>query len=263
VSAHLQANELTMRFEGVTANDDITIEVSPGEVVGLIGPNGAGKTTLFNCVTGFLRPTSGSVRLDGSDITALPPDERARLGMVRTFQQTDLFDHLDVRENLLLGRHARYGVKPWRSILGLPSAFRAEASARDTVDRIAQTIGLGDALGRRIDELPYGARRLVEVGRALAAEPRLLLLDEPSAGMDGRETAYFAQLLREIHESRGLSMLVIEHDVAFVMGLCRRIYVLDFGRLIAVGSPDEIRDNADVRAAFLGTESVRVVRSRE
>jgi len=248
---HLIATGITKRYAGLVALDEVDIEVQPDEVVGLIGPNGAGKTTLFNCLTGFTPLTRGAATFEGADITALAPPARAKLGMARTFQQAQLFGHLTVEENLLLGRHRHYRARAWQSALGL--GRRAETSARKYVRDVAGECGLASVLTARIGDLPYGTQRMVEVARALATEPVMLLLDEPGAGMDSTESAYFARLLRQIHEERSLSMLVIEHDVALVSAVCDRVYVLDFGRMIMEGSPDEIRSDERVRAAYLGS----------
>jgi branched-chain amino acid transport system ATP-binding protein len=253
-AGHLVGVSITKRYVGLVALDEVDIEVRPGEAVGLIGPNGAGKTTLFNCLTGFAPPTRGAVNFDGAEITELSPAARARQGMARTFQQAQLFGHLTVEENLLLGRHRHYRARAWQSALGLGRS--SEAHARAYVRNVAAECGLAPVLQARIGDLPYGTQRMVEVARALATEPVLLLLDEPGAGMDSGESAYFARLLRRIHEERNLSMLVIEHDVALVSTVCDRIYVLDFGRMITVGSPEQVRGDERVRAAYLGSKMV-------
>jgi len=236
MSGSLSAAGLTTRFAGVVALHEVDLEVRPGEIVGLIGPNGAGKTTCFNSLTGFVTPNEGTVVLNGEDVTALPPAERARRGMVRTFQQVVLFKHLSVRENLLLGRHIHYGANGLSGVLRTPKARAAERAAEEHVE--------GD--------LPYGTQRMVEVARALAAEPSVLLLDEPGAGMDPTESDYFGDLLLQIHDGNH-SVVLIEHDVPMVLRVCDRIYVLQFGKLIAQGSPDEIRANAAVREAYFGS----------
>jgi branched-chain amino acid transport system ATP-binding protein len=245
-------SSISKRYAGLLANDEVDIEVHPGEVVGLIGPNGAGKTTLFNCITGFTPLTAGRVWLDGRDVTALPPAVRAQLGMARTFQQAKLFGHLTVSENLLLGRHRHYRARAWQSALGL--GRRAERDASAYVRSVAEECGdLSQVLDAPVGDLPYGTQRMVEVARALSSEPSILLLDEPGAGMDSNESAYFGQLIRRIHDQRQLSMLIIEHDVALVAAVCDRVYVLDFGQLIMDGTPDEVRNDARVREAYLGT----------
>ena len=250
---HLVGSEMTKRYAGLLAVDAVTVEVRPGEVVGLIGPNGAGKTTLFNCLTGFTPLTSGRVELDGRDVTPLAPAARAQLGVARTFQQAKLFNHLTVAENLLLGRHRHYRARAWQAALGLGRG--AEREARDSVGLVAGECGLSPVMDAPVGDLPYGTQRMVEVARALATEPVILLLDEPGAGMDSAESAYFAGVIRGIHEQRGLSMLIIEHDVALVSAVCDRVYVLDFGELIMDGTPVQIRSDDRVRAAYLGAGS--------
>ncbi|HEY3239617.1 MAG TPA: ABC transporter ATP-binding protein [Acidimicrobiia bacterium] len=249
---HLEADRMTKHFTGVVALDDVTIEVRPGEIVGLIGPNGAGKTTFFNCVTGFTTPTDGRVRLDGADVTGWPPASRARQGLARTFQQAKLFGHLSVRENLLLGRHLHYGASALQAALRTPRARVAERAAIDHVEEVAERCGLTAVLGARVGDLPYGTQRMVEVARAVATEPAVLLLDEPAAGMDTAESTYFGELLVGVHYG-DRSILLIEHDVPLVLRVCHRIYVLDFGRLIATGTAEEIRTDDRVRAAYFGS----------
>ncbi|MDQ1500996.1 MAG: branched-chain amino acid transport system ATP-binding protein [Actinomycetota bacterium] len=252
MSGSLQACGLTTRFAGVVALHDVDIQVHPGEIVGLIGPNGAGKTTCFNSLTGFVTPNEGRVVLGGEDVTDLPPAERARRGMVRTFQQVVLFKHLSVRENLLLGRHIHYGANGLQGVLRTGRARAAERVAEEHVEAVAARCGLTPLLDAPAGDLPYGTQRMVEVARALSAEPSVLLLDEPAAGMDPTESDYFGDLLLQIHDGHH-SVVLIEHDVPMVLRVCDRIYVLQFGQLIAQGSPDEIRANAAVREAYFGS----------
>jgi branched-chain amino acid transport system ATP-binding protein len=251
VSGHLEGIEITKRYAGLVANNAVELEVRPGEVVGLIGPNGAGKTTLFDCLTGFTPVTSGRVRLDDRDITDLPPATRAELGMARTFQQAKLFGHLTVAENILLGRHRHYRARAWQSALGF--GRRAEREADAAAREVANECGLAPVLDAPVGDLPYGTQRMVEVARALATEPTILLLDEPGAGMDSNESAYFGTLIRRIHDERQLSMLIIEHDVALVSAVCDRVYVLDFGSLIMEGTAAQVRSDKRVRDAYLGS----------
>lgn len=253
-AGHLEVRGLSKRFAGLTAVDDVDLEVRPGEIVGLIGPNGAGKTTTFNCITGFEPPTSGVVLLDGEDITEVEPAARAALGMARTFQQSRLFGHLTVRENLLLGRHLHYGAGVVASALRTRKARAAEREAVAAVEALAEPCGISDVLDLPVGGLPYGTQRMIEVCRAMALDPEILLLDEPAAGMDPTESRYFGELLRRIHDVRGYSVLLIEHDVGMVLRVCDRVYVLEFGRLIAEGTPAEIRDDPAVRAAYFGSE---------
>ncbi|HUR75791.1 MAG TPA: ABC transporter ATP-binding protein [Sporichthya sp.] len=251
MSGHLIGTGLTKRFAGLVANDGIDIEVRPGEIVGLIGPNGAGKTTLFNCVSGAERLTAGSIALGGVDMTAMSAASRARLGIARTFQQSQLFHHLSVEENLLLGRHRRYGSGALRNALGLNRG--PERGAQSVVRTIAEQCGLTPVLNAPVGDLPYGTQRMVEVARALAIEPEILLVDEPAAGMDSVESEYFGRTLRRISREREISVLIIEHDVAMVLTICDRVYVLNFGRLISQGTPAEIRADDRVRAAYFGS----------
>ncbi|MGQ0465794.1 MAG: ABC transporter ATP-binding protein [Sporichthyaceae bacterium] len=251
MTGHLIGHQLTKRYSGLVANDGVDIEVRPGEIVGLIGPNGAGKTTCFNCLTGAQSLTSGRVVLNGKDVTKLPASERARLGLARTFQQAQLFRHLSVEENLLLGRHRRYGAGALRGALGL--AYGAERAARKLAHEVAAQCGLTPVLGAPVGDLPYGTQRMVEVARAIVLEPEVLLVDEPAAGMDSRESEYFGQVLARISRERGMSVLIIEHDVSMVLAICDRVYVLNFGKLLAQGTPADIRANLEVRAAYLGS----------
>jgi branched-chain amino acid transport system ATP-binding protein len=249
---HLEAVGLTKRFAGLVAVDELSLEVRPGEIVGLIGPNGAGKTTFFNCVTGLTPATAGEVRLDGVDVTTWSPARRARHGLSRTFQQARLFGHLSVRENLLLGRHQHYGASAWQAALRTPRARAAERAAASHVEIVADRCHLTPLLDAPVGDLPYGTQRMVEVARALATEPAVLLLDEPAAGMDTTESAYFGELLAQVHDP-AWSILLVEHDVPLVLAVCHRIYVLEFGRLIAAGTPSEIRADERVRAAYFGS----------
>ena len=251
-AGHLVAKGLITRFAGVVALNDVDLEVRPGEIVGLIGPNGAGKTTCFNALTGFVAPNEGTVALDGEDVTNLGPAERAERGMVRTFQQVMLFKQLSVRENLLLGQHLHYGANGLQGALRTRAARAAERHAEEQIEAIARRCGIHGLLDAPAGDLPYGTQRMVEVARALAAQPSVVLLDEPGAGMDPAESDYFGDLLLQIHDGEH-SVLLIEHDVPMVLRVCDRIYVLNFGKLIAQGTPDEIRANDAVREAYFGS----------
>ncbi|HVE25026.1 MAG TPA: ABC transporter ATP-binding protein [Sporichthya sp.] len=251
MSGHLIARGVTKKYGGLYACNGVDLEVAPGEIIGLIGPNGAGKTTTFNCLTGAVKLTSGQITLNGKDISNLPATERAALGIGRTFQHAQLFKHLSVEENLLLGRHRLYGAGVLRGALGL--AGGKERAARRYAHEVAELCGLSPVLNAPCGDLPYGTQRMVEVARAILVDPEVLLVDEPAAGMDSDESVYFGQLLGRIARERGMSVLIIEHDVAMVLSLCDRIYVLNFGSLLAQGTPAEIRSNAEVRAAYLGS----------
>jgi len=238
--ALLEVREVGVRFGGLQALDAVSLDVDAGRVTGLIGPNGAGKTTLFNVITGLQVPTSGRVQVDGHDVTLAKPHQRARRGIGRTFQRLETFGTLTARENVLVGAEMRRGWSRER--------FDVGALTDELIDRV----GLRAVADEKVDKLPTGTARLVEVARSLASKPRVLLLDEPSAGLNEAETQGLGDLLRDL-ASDGLGVLLVEHDMSFVMGACDHIHVLDFGRLIAAGSPTDIQANPDVRAAYLGS----------
>jgi branched-chain amino acid transport system ATP-binding protein len=237
----LQVDSVGVRFGGLLALQDVELKAEQGAVTGLIGPNGAGKTTLFNVICGLQAPTGGRVLLDGEEITELKPHERARRGIARTFQRLEVFGSLTVRENLLVAAEIR---QSWSS---------EDVDPRADAEAILDTVELRDHADVRVDTMPTGLARLVELGRSLATAPRLLLLDEASSGLTQGETDFMAQLLERL-VAQGLGVLLVEHDIEFVMRLCSTIHVLDFGRLIAVGTPKEIQSNEAVQAAYLGTE---------
>jgi branched-chain amino acid transport system ATP-binding protein len=238
--APLEVRDVTVRFGGNVALDQVSLSAEPGCVTGLIGPNGAGKTTLFNVITGLLGPNSGKVELGGSDVTKLNPTKRARRGLARTFQRLELFSLLTVRENIRVAADIRKG---WS---------RDKDNPAEVVERIIERVGLGAIAEARVDSLPTGQCRLVELGRSLATKPKVLLLDEPASGQDETETEQFAALLRELADE-GMVVVLVEHDVQLVMKICRTVHVLDFGQVIAVGTPAEIQTNEAVLAAYLGS----------
>ena len=233
--ASLEVNGVTVAFGGNRALDGVGLTAEPGRVTGLIGPNGAGKSTLFDVVCGLRRPSSGRVLLDGRDVTRMGPARRARHGLARTFQRLELFGRLSVRDNLLVAAE-----------LG-PERRRASQVAAEILARL----GLTELAGAAADALPTGLGRLVEVGRALALRPKFLLLDEPAAGQDVEETERFAALLRAL-AAEGTAVVLVEHDMSLVMGVCDEVYVLDLGKIIAVGPPAVIRSDETVLAAYLG-----------
>jgi ABC-type branched-subunit amino acid transport system ATPase component len=251
----LECYGVTVRFGGLLAVSDVDLEVPAGAIVGLVGPNGAGKSTLFGVVSGLTRPTSGRVVLEGEDVTGARPQIRAGLGLARTFQHPEIFGGLTVRQHLTLAfriRNARSRV--WSDLFTMGALRPVAAEEKSRVDELIGHLGLEEIADSPALGLPLGSSRLVELGRALATNPTVLLLDEPSSGMDSSETEQFEQTLRRVAHERGISVLLVEHDVELVMRLCSTIYVLDFGALIARGTPEEVRANPAVRAAYLGEE---------
>ena len=230
--------------------DDVSIRVEPGEPVGLIGPNGAGKTTFFNCLLGILRSDRGKVMFNGRNITRLPVYKRARLGFGRTFQRVELFTGMTVRDHLLVAERARLGSgRLWKDILNLAGPTTTE---RRRADHTLELLGLLEVADEPIESLSLGRARLVEVGRALMTEPLLLLLDEPSSGLDVHETQQLGDALRRVREERGTAFVLVEHNVEFVLALSETVAVLDFGKVLVTGTPDEIRNSSEVQAAYLG-----------
>ena len=253
----LEVEDVTKRFRGVVAVDGVSLRVHRGEMVSLIGPNGAGKSTTFNCLSGLLEPDQGRVRFDGHDLLATPPHERALLGVGRTFQTVQLFGDLSVWDNLLVAAQSRGVTGMLGHMVGLGRTETRRFRERARV--VAQFCGVGHLLDRPARELPLREQRLTELSRALCLEPSLLLLDEPASGMDSAETDEFAELLLRIRKSFRVAMLYVEHDMRLVMAISDYIYVLDFGRLIAQGTPDEVRADPAVIEAYLGAGSKEAV----
>ncbi|MDX3807949.1 ABC transporter ATP-binding protein [Bosea thiooxidans] len=249
--AILSIRNLTKRFGGLAANDDISFDVEEGALFAVIGPNGAGKTTLFNMISGFLQPSAGSVSFAGQDITDLPQHEIAARGLVRTYQLVQLFKDLTVAENVAAGFHrvTKGGVA---AALFRPGWMREQERAiAARTDELLSFVGLDGLDAVPADKLPYGRQRLLEVARALAAQPKLLLLDEPAAGLNLQETAALADVIERVN-AQGVTVVLVEHDMGLVMRVARRIAVIDFGRKIAEGTPEEIKTHPDVLAAYLG-----------
>ncbi|GGQ28427.1 ABC transporter ATP-binding protein [Streptosporangium pseudovulgare] len=251
--ARLTVRDLTVRFAGLTALDAVGFTVEPGSVHAVIGPNGAGKSTCFNVLSGVYRATSGSVRFGDAELTVLPPHRIAALGVARTFQNIALSPRLPVRDNLMLGRHRLTRAGFLSCGLRLPSARREAARHGERVEEIAAFVGLTGLLATPVGLLPYGVQKRVELARALCMEPRLLLLDEPVAGMTGGERRDMAGLIAAVRESLGISILLVEHDMGMVMRLADTVTVLDFGRRIAHGPPEEVQSDPGVVRAYLGT----------
>jgi ABC-type branched-subunit amino acid transport system ATPase component len=246
----LQVDGLTVQFGGVVAVDSVSLRAPAGRITSLIGPNGAGKTTTFNACTGLLRPTAGRVHLDGADVTRCTPQRRAQLGLGRTFQRMELFDSLTVRENVALGREARLsGDRPWTH---LTCSARDAALIADATAGALALCGIDALADRPVGGLSTGQRRLVELARATAGGFSLLLLDEPSSGLDHAETEAFGRILRTLVADHGTAILLVEHDMALVMSVSAHLYVLDFGRLIFEGTPEAAQASDDVRHAYLG-----------
>ena len=248
----LSVRGLNVRFGGLHAVNDVSFDVHPGEVLSLIGPNGAGKTTAFNAITGYLAPTSGSVTYSNTAIHTLKPNQIADLGVVRTFQKTSVFGGLSVLENVLTALHRRGKQSIWATMLALPSLTEEEQRLEEKAREIIAFFGLSERIHVLGSSLPYGEQRLLEVAIALAAEPSLLLLDEPVSGMNPAETENFIAILGRIGKL-GITVLLVEHDMRMVMGVSDRVLVLNQGQLIAEGSPSEIQHNPEVIKAYLGT----------
>ncbi|SDQ29402.1 ABC transporter ATP-binding protein [Streptococcus equinus] len=252
--ALLDVKNLTKNFGGLTAVGDVTMHLDKGELVGLIGPNGAGKTTLFNLLTGVYEPSEGSVSLDGTLLNGKKPYKIASLGLSRTFQNIRLFKDMTVLENVLVGMTNQNKPYLLASFLRLPKFYHSEAKLRQKAMELLAIFDLDGDAETLAKNLPYGQQRRLEIVRALATEPKILFLDEPAAGMNPQETAELTQLIRRIKEEFDITIMLIEHDMSLVMEVTERIYVLEYGRLIAHGTPDEIKTNQRVIEAYLGGE---------
>ena len=250
-AALLALEEVERAFGGVHAVDGASFEVGTGVVHGLIGPNGAGKTTIINLVSGLLQPTGGALRVDGRPIRGLPPHRIASLGVARTFQNIRLFSDLSARDNVIVGEHLRRKESLAARLLGLPAAREAEKLARERAETLLHHVGLADRMREKVKNLSYGEQRRVEIARALAADPKLLLLDEPTAGMNPVEVEAVAALIAKV-ASEGHSVLLVEHNVRLVMEVCHAVTVLDFGKVIAEGPPAKVAEDPAVIAAYLG-----------
>lgn len=254
----LKINDVTMRFGGVVAVNEFTAEIKAGELVGLIGPNGAGKTTVFNMVTGVYKPTKGEI-LFGDEkkekiISDKRPDQIANIGICRTFQNIRLFKDLSVLDNVFIGNHLRLKSNILSSLFRIPSYTKEEKEIYKKSEYLLEKVGLYEERNEKSNSLPYGKQRRLEIARALATDPKLLLLDEPAAGMNPQETQELMGFIRDVKEEFDLTIFLIEHHMEVVMGICERILVLDHGILIAEGNPEEIQNNKRVIEAYLGVE---------
>lgn len=250
----LSVKDLSISFGGVKAVDGVSFDVQPGEVFTIVGPNGAGKSTIFNLISRFYQPTSGTVHFDGKDITNMSPDNIAPLGIARTFQNIELFEHSTVLHNLLVGRHSKRKTHWIEDMLFLPSARRAEIEHRERAEEVIDFLDLQPYREKMIAGLPYGVRKVVEIARALASGPKLLLLDEPASGLSVEETQDVAFWIEDMQKDMGLTVLMVEHDMSLVSQVSDRVLAIADGRPLAMGTSAEVQSHPDVIAAYLGVE---------
>jgi branched-chain amino acid transport system ATP-binding protein len=252
-SAMLAVERLSMTFGGLRAVSDVTFTVRRGEVYTLIGPNGAGKTTIFNAISGIYRPTAGRIAFEGEDLAGRGQHEIAGLGIARTFQNIELFEHATVLENLLIGRHVHRGTRLWQELAFAPAVRRQELAFRAAVEKVIDFLDLAHYRDTRVAGLPYGVRKVVELARALAVEPRLLLLDEPSSGLNVEETDDMAFWIHDIRRNLGITVLMVEHDMTLVSRVSDRVLALNQGEVVAEGTPAQVQAHPGVAEAYLGT----------
>ena len=253
----LDVKNLTIRFGGLTANDNVNVHIDKGEFIGLIGPNGAGKTTFFNSITGNLVPTEGEVLYQGQSLAKKLPNQISHLGISRTFQNIRIFPKMTVLENVCLPMHSKPTYSIAEAILGLPSAKKKDAAMKEEAVSYLERLGIDQYKDAEAGSLAYGLQRRLEIARALAAKPTLLLLDEPAAGMNNDECNELAELLRGIHKDYNLTTMLIEHHIDFVLDLCDRIYVLNLGKLLTEGTPSQIQNDPEVIKAYLGARRTK------
>lgn len=252
----LEIESVSLQFGGVKALDDVSFYVRKGEIFSLIGPNGAGKTSMLNCISGLYKPTAGSIRYKGQELLKMKPYHRTNLGIARTFQNIALFSHMSVLDNLKLGRHTLMKSGFLSGGLYFGKAAREEVEHRKEIEKVIEFLDLQDIRNEPVGTLPYGLQKRVEIGRALALQPELILLDEPMAGMNNIEKEMLARIILDMHEMQDITVLLIEHDLGVVMNLSHHIAVLDFGRQIGFGTPEEIQKNEDVIKAYIGEQKV-------
>ena len=255
----LEIQNITLSFGGITALSEVSLSVETGELYAIIGPNGAGKTSLLNCISGFYKPESGIILFEERDISQKRPDQIAQMGIARTFQNVELFANMNVIDNMLLGRHNHFKIGLFKNgILGYRA--KAETEHRLKVEEIIDFLEMEQWRKHRVSSLPYGVQKRVELGRALAQEPRILLLDEPMTGMNQEETEDIARFILDVHQELGTTIVMIEHDMGVVMDISERIGVLDFGRKVAEGTPQKIQKDPDVQKAYLGENYENVIK---
>jgi branched-chain amino acid transport system ATP-binding protein len=248
----LSISHLTMQFGGLVAVDDFNLELEQGRIAGLIGPNGSGKTTVFNVITGFYKPTHGNLYLEGQEISNLTPDRITAKGLTRIFQNSRVFRDLSVFDNVMIGHHLRMGSNPVQALLRTPGYMKHDQRAVDQTMQLLEQLGLAVHIDEKAGALPYGLQRKLEVARALATEPRVLLLDEPATGLSSEEKDEMINFVLKVRQDYGLTILLIEHHMRVVMGICEEISVLNYGKTIATGNPYEIQNNRAVIDAYLG-----------
>jgi branched-chain amino acid transport system ATP-binding protein len=252
----LRVEKMSHNFGGLRAVNNYNLEVEPGQVRGLIGPNGAGKTTIFDLISGIYRPTEGNIILDGKNIVGLQPHQVAAMGLGRTFQNLRLWRHMTVLEHVKMARYSKIGYGLIGAFFGTPGRHREEAKIEEKAHGLLKLVGIDHLAGQVVTNLPYGAQRRVELARALATEPKILFLDEPTAGMNPEELAQMMEIIQQIHDELDLAIFLIEHRMKIVMELCQTVQALVFGEVIAEGTPEEIQNDAGVIDAYLGREPV-------